>query len=175
MATYIYVIKDTLRQVEDDQGRVTKLAALTVKDYVSTVREGPGYGTEPSDPRGNLIPLARYLKDVQRGAMDSLELQTAAGTRCALLIFGSLDGGKIQTALASNAAWSGIREIHAGQEAVKCMVADAKFGTQHEKMLMLVASERFNFPKGMKEVRLASKGQRLTPGTLDLYFRSFGY
>jgi hypothetical protein len=172
MATYLYVIKKTLRHNESDKGSITKLEALTVFDYVAAVRRGPGYGTEPSDPRGNLIPLPRYLKEVQPGPVDTLGLRTASGTPCALLIFGALGGGKIYRELTGNDTWSKINEIRAGTDPVKCMVMDSKFGTGHDKMLMMVASNKFDFPKGMKEAPV-------TNGTLyarhiTMYFQSFG-
>ena len=171
MATYLYVIKKTLRHNENDRGSVTKLDPLTAFDYVAAVRRGPGYGTEPSDPRGNLIPLPRYLKEVQPGPVDTLGLLTASGTPCALLIFGALGGGKVYRDLTGNDAWSKIGEIRAGSDPVKCMVMDAKFGTGHDKMLMMVAPNKFDFPKGMKQVSVTNGA--LNARQITSYFQSF--
>jgi hypothetical protein len=171
VATYIYVIKQTLRHSEADSGSITKLEALTVFDYVAAVRSGPGYGTEPSDPRGNLIPLGRYLKDVQTAPVDTLVLKTPAGTPVALLIFGALGGGKVYSGLLANEHWAKLGEIHAGRDPVKCMVTDAKFGTGHDKMLMMVASTKFNFPKGMKDVSVTNGD--LYARHINQYFQSF--
>jgi hypothetical protein len=172
MSTYIYVIKGTLRHIEDDAGKITKLAALTVKDYVAALRAGPGYGTEPHDPRGNITTLFRYAES-WKGDNITLDLKSSTGTQYAIAIFGALDGGKIYKALEADPTWRRIGELRAGRDTLKCMVADAKFGTGHDKMLCMVASEHFAFPAGMKNLFMPSLTGRRTPQDLSLYFRSY--
>jgi hypothetical protein len=119
-----------------------------------------------------LVRLSRYVKDVQPGPVDTLGL-TKDATQYALLIFGSLSGGKVYSGLMADATWSKIGDIRGRPEPLKCMVADSKFGTGHDKMLMMVGTSKFNFPSGMKEVSITSYGRPLSTQNINSYFQGF--
>lgn len=163
MATYIYMVKSTLRHNEDDSGRITHLQALTAHDYVEAMRAGPGYGTEPSDPRGNLVPLQRYVEQ-QWAPPNQLRLSNTNGTRFALAIFGMAAAGRSKVAndLRDNATWQKIEDIIA-PVVLKGVFASGKFGTDHSKYLLLLASKDFSgFP---------SDGKTLSSGNMGMITR----
>ncbi len=172
MPTYLYVVKNTLRHIEDDSGKITKLGQLTVKDYVAALRKGPGYGTEPHDLSGNITTLRRFAA-AYGGDRLTLDLNVPGGTMYAITAFGAVDGGKIYQSLEADDTWKRIEVLRAGRDRVKLMVADGKFGTPHDKMLALIASEHFPFPSGMKEVFMPSLFARQSASDFTLYFRSF--
>ncbi|HEX6049862.1 MAG TPA: hypothetical protein VFZ21_11365 [Gemmatimonadaceae bacterium] len=171
MATYIYVLKSPLRHVEDDRGGITKLDRLTADDYVAALRDGPGYGTAPEDLRGNLVPLKRFMAGWKDSQLWPLRLYSESGTLYALAIFGTVRNGKIPE-LESDPTWQRIGRITCGSDRVTCKVALSKFGTGHKKLFLMVASERFDWPAGMKWSFQPSSGE-FTARTINQYIRDW--
>ena len=176
MATYLYIVKATLRHSEDNSGRITKLAKLTAKDYVEAMRAGPGFGTESHDLRGNLVPLDRYLAK-QAGPPEDLYLYTKVGTPYALAIFGAGETGRSKMAddLKNNAAWQALGWVRS-KRPLRGLFAEGKFGTPHKKFLFILAPDDFGgFPSDASPISASSMGMITDRPTLakarsiDLY------